>query len=148
MLRPALSREIRVASRTDCTGCGACASICPKGCILMKEDREGFLQPVIEKTECIKCHRCEKVCPILNPETINEGFETLTYAATVTDNKGNATTANVNFAISPADAAFSVAGNDDFVVGSAKIKKNEKKSCRVEKKLYFCSRKCLLSSVG
>ena len=51
----------------------------------MKEDREGFLQPVIEKTECIKCHRCEKVCPILNPETINEGFETLAYAAKNTD---------------------------------------------------------------
>ena len=39
--------NIQLALRDACTGCAACASVCPKGCISMQEDREGFLMPVI-----------------------------------------------------------------------------------------------------
>ena len=47
----------------------------------MKEDREGFLQPKIDRNTCIKCHKCEKTCPILNKETAQKGVETKAYAA-------------------------------------------------------------------
>jgi coenzyme F420-reducing hydrogenase beta subunit len=47
----------------------------------MKEDREGFLQPKIDRKTCIKCHKCEKTCPILNKETVQNGVETKAYAA-------------------------------------------------------------------
>ena len=70
---------IFLASRYDCTGCSACASACPKGCIQMLEDREGFLQPKINTKSCIKCHKCERVCPVLNPEDQSDG-ETKAYA--------------------------------------------------------------------
>lgn len=73
--------RVTLASRTYCTGCGACASTCPNNCIQMKEDREGFLQPVIDTRSCVKCHRCERVCPILNKEKKEDGFETKAYAA-------------------------------------------------------------------
>lgn len=33
--------------RGSCTGCGACASGCPKGAIHMLPDREGFLYPTV-----------------------------------------------------------------------------------------------------
>ena len=33
--------------RGRCTGCGACASGCPKGAIHMLPDREGFLYPTV-----------------------------------------------------------------------------------------------------
>ena len=50
-----------------CTGCGACAAVCPANCIRMERDTEGFLQPVVDQQACIGCSRCQKACPILNP---------------------------------------------------------------------------------
>ena len=73
--------NIVLASHAECIGCGACESSCPKNCIQMTEDREGFLQPSVNTKACIKCHKCEKVCPILNPERIDDGGLTKAYAA-------------------------------------------------------------------
>ena len=53
-------------SRADCSGCSACANICPKNCIAMQRDDEGFAYPKINHEVCIQCGRCEKVCPALN----------------------------------------------------------------------------------
>ena len=58
--RPVLCRA------EDCTGCTACASVCPVNAIAMEPDHEGFLRPVIGE-RCILCHRCEQTCPILHP---------------------------------------------------------------------------------
>ena len=49
--------------KSNCTGCGACMSICPKKAISMVEDSEGFRYPVIDKNKCINCKLCEKICP-------------------------------------------------------------------------------------
>ena len=51
--------------REQCCGCEACANICPKRCITMTEDSEGFCYPVLDEEFCIDCSLCEKVCPIL-----------------------------------------------------------------------------------
>ena len=48
----------------ECSGCGACAAACPKGCITMKPDSEGFLYPQIDAAQCVDCHRCEQACPV------------------------------------------------------------------------------------
>ena len=53
-----------VLNLEKCTACGACAQKCPKKCIELKSDDNGFLSPVINATECIECGLCEKVCPI------------------------------------------------------------------------------------
>ena len=46
-----------------CTGCGACASGCPKGAIHMLPDREGFLYPTVTDA-CIQCGHCAHICPV------------------------------------------------------------------------------------
>ena len=61
-------RNIELAARKVCTGCAACASICPNACILMSEDNEGFLQPRIDEISCTKCHMCEVVCPVFGSD--------------------------------------------------------------------------------
>ena len=49
----------------NCCGCSACANICPKHCIRMTENNEGFLYPQIQEENCVNCGACEKVCPVL-----------------------------------------------------------------------------------
>ena len=57
---------INIKSKEECCGCSACAQRCPKQCIKMLEDEEGFLYPKVDETKCINCHLCEKVCPVAN----------------------------------------------------------------------------------
>lgn len=57
---------IDIIDKTLCCGCWACSNVCPKSCIDMKEDQEGFLYPEVRKADCVDCHLCEKVCPVLN----------------------------------------------------------------------------------
>jgi coenzyme F420-reducing hydrogenase beta subunit len=58
---------IEIKAKENCCGCYACYNICPKQCITMKTDNEGFCYPNINKDKCINCNLCEKVCPIINP---------------------------------------------------------------------------------
>lgn len=52
--------------KKDCNGCGACTLVCPKKCIHMEQDEEGFFYPVIDEKECIKCNRCKNICSNYN----------------------------------------------------------------------------------
>lgn len=58
---------IAVDNKIQCCGCTACAQKCPKHCITMEADEEGFLYPVVDKQSCIDCGLCERVCPVQNP---------------------------------------------------------------------------------
>ena len=58
---------IDILNKKDCCGCSACVQKCPKQCISLKEDNEGFLYPQVNQQECISCGICKKVCPIINP---------------------------------------------------------------------------------
>ena len=48
----------RLAPREHCTGCGACASGCPKGAIHLENGRSH-----IDQSKCIKCGKCAQACP-------------------------------------------------------------------------------------
>lgn len=69
---------IEIVDKSKCCGCTACYNICPKSCIKMEADFEGFKYPVINKDICIDCGLCEKVCPCLK-EQKDEG-EPIAYA--------------------------------------------------------------------
>ncbi len=56
----------QICSPKHCTGCGSCVNACPKQCISLDYDKNGFLHPYINKHQCIDCGRCEKVCPSRN----------------------------------------------------------------------------------
>lgn len=70
---------IKITDKHKCCGCTACVSVCPKKCISLSEDTEGFLYPVVDSVKCIDCGFCELVCPVLHP--VNNGIEPLVYAA-------------------------------------------------------------------
>lgn len=57
---------IKLSEKKDCCGCEACVQRCPKECIEMRLDEEGFSYPRINERLCIDCGLCEKVCPVIN----------------------------------------------------------------------------------
>lgn len=63
---------INIKNKQDCCGCSACAQRCPKQCITMAEDDEGFLYPQVDSSKCVDCHLCEKVCPVINKKEKQE----------------------------------------------------------------------------
>ena len=58
--------EMIASNRADCSGCEACANICPKNAISMIRDAEGFAYPKIDPALCIQCGKCDATCPALN----------------------------------------------------------------------------------
>lgn len=50
--------------KSNCCGCSSCVQACPKNCLEMLEDEEGFLYPHKNVQKCIDCGLCKKVCPI------------------------------------------------------------------------------------
>lgn len=56
----------KIIKKTDCSGCCSCYNACPKHCINMECDEEGFLYPVTDERMCIHCGICQKVCPVLH----------------------------------------------------------------------------------
>lgn len=58
---------INIVNKQDCCGCTACVQRCPKQCISLQGDEEGFLYPKVNVDDCIECGLCEKVCPVIHP---------------------------------------------------------------------------------
>ena len=86
---------------TECSGCTACLNACPKGAILMCEDKEGFLYPSINEDSCIHCNICRKICSWENP--VNNADSTPSVFASVLKDKEerkNSTSGGVFFSIS------------------------------------------------
>lgn len=69
-----------------CTGCRACEQLCPKRCIRMVTDSEGFLTAKIDQGNCIDCGLCVKRCP-QNREDLRNQTAQETWAARLKDDE-------------------------------------------------------------
>lgn len=67
-----MDKTIANVPHDQCTGCGACYNKCPVNAIEMKEDRKGFLSPVVDTDICTNCGLCTKHCPVINREYIRK----------------------------------------------------------------------------
>lgn len=72
-----------ITQKAECCGCSACVLGCPKHCINLAEDAEGFLYPIIDNNVCVKCGKCDSVCPMLHSN--GPQIPLTTYAATNPD---------------------------------------------------------------
>ncbi len=59
---------IQISEKAKCAGCHSCALACPRNCITMKADDEGFLYPEVNEDMCTGCNLCEKACPVIKNE--------------------------------------------------------------------------------
>ena len=91
---------MKLIDKNKCSGCTACMNVCPKNCIKMLPDDEGFLYPQIDDKSCVDCGACIKACPSAK---INEKNELIkAYAVKNKDDKArlNSTSGAVFTAIS------------------------------------------------
>ncbi len=72
---------IHTQDKSLCNGCTACAAVCAHKAIIMQEDSEGFLFPVINNDLCTNCGLCEKICPMGENHRANSGAEQKSYLA-------------------------------------------------------------------
>ena len=78
---------IDIKDKTKCCGCSACMSVCPKSCISMECDDEGFLYPQTDLSLCIGCNACNRVCPMPEAPLTGVPFDgSVSYAASSVDN--------------------------------------------------------------
>lgn len=134
-------------NNANCCGCTACAAICPKDAIAMKEDNEGFLYPTIDKETCIDCGACERVCPIIHTSK-EMPFEQAAYIVQNKDQKilrestaGGAFTAIAKYVLHNNGVVFGVELGSDLTARHVAVEK--------ENDLYrFRNSKYVQSSVG
>lgn len=133
---------IQIKDKSDCCGCTACASICPKDAILMEPDVLGFKYPKVDLNKCIDCGLCEKVC------AFNENYdkslnldEPDIYAArhkdiheVETSRSGAAFIAISDYVLENGGIVYGVGYKDHFVVihkrAMTKVERNEFKGSK------------------
>ncbi len=118
-----------VTDKKLCSGCHACYSVCPKRCISMKADSEGFCYPNIDESKCIDCGMCKRVCPILNKHIGNNGQA---YACINKDenirmhsSSGGVFTLIAEYVINCGGVVFGAAFDDELNVCHTDIKSSE-----------------------
>lgn len=58
--------ETRKEVNVNCCGCAGCVETCPKNCIRMQTNQEGFYKAYFDEDLCIKCNKCVAICPMEN----------------------------------------------------------------------------------
>lgn len=79
-----------ISQLDECCGCGACVCACPKQCISLKYDDEGFYKAYIDESRCVNCGICMQRCPVNIKKSDNSdefSNEIFAYAATSKDNE-------------------------------------------------------------
>lgn len=68
------------SDKSQCCGCTACLSTCPKGAISMHTDDYGFNYPVIDTEHCVECKKCVAVCDFKKSSGNKNSAELSVYA--------------------------------------------------------------------
>ena len=112
---------IEIKEKENCSGCHACANACPKGCISMVSDEEGFWYPQVDKSKCIDCGLCEKVCQIIHKWQPDNSRKTTAIAAInlneeirLKSSSGGIFTLIAEKIINQSGVVFGAAFSDDF----------------------------------
>lgn len=115
-------------NKSECCACTACVNACPKSCISMVQDEEGFAYPVINEATCINCHLCEHVCPVEHPDYGNaENPDTFAVLLRSVEERKKSSSGGAFYAI----ASF-VLKNQGLVIGSTMDEKHQVRHIAVE----------------
>lgn len=125
LLPPDITQKLDMSS---CTGCGACAEICPTNAIGIKPNERGFMNPVVNKEKCVYCGKCTKRCIALNPEYKNNS-EPKCYAVMANDEVRKVSSSGGMFTLA-AEYVLSLGG---YICGAAFNRKFEVEHIVIDK---------------
>lgn len=115
---------INGVGKKKCTGCFACYSVCPRKCIEMVADVEGFLYPEVDDTRCVHCGMCKQVC-VAQCRTMEKQKSSIYAAANKNEFERNAGSSGGIFSI----LAKYILGIGGVVFGAAYIDGTVKHVC-------------------
>lgn len=112
---------ICIENKEKCCGCAACSNICPRSCIKMMVDEEGFLYPQINKDDCINCGLCDRVCPEINYVSDKGNIKCLAVQCVEKKDRARSTagggvTPLANWVLENRGVVYGAAYDKDFVV--------------------------------
>jgi coenzyme F420-reducing hydrogenase beta subunit len=117
---------LEIKDKSLCSGCHSCKNICPKHCIEMKIDEEGFYYPHIDKEECVNCNLCIQHCPIQNDMTVKN--EPKAYACynkndviRMKSSSGGMFSLFTEYIINNSGVVFGASFDDEFMVHHIKV---------------------------
>ena len=119
----------RICDSDKCTGCSACANICPVGAIEMKPAKIGHIFPAISDS-CIECNRCVKVCPVNKPLKLQSPNKTLAFwmkddEEHRTSTSGGAAACFTNYVLDKGGVVYGCASLPHGIIEHIRIDKKE-----------------------
>ena len=115
-----------ICRNTDCTGCGACVSVCPKGAVLLKEGRLGALNSSVDTERCIDCGLCTKVCPVTSPVSLTKprkSYASYAYSSQerTTSSSGGAAAVLTEYVIKKGGVVYGCAMQSGMKIGHIRV---------------------------
>lgn len=117
---------LEICNNTQCTGCGACVSVCPKGAVSLKEGRLGALCSSIDVERCIDCGLCTKVCPMTSPAKFGKSrkaYATYAYSSQdrATSSSGGAASVMTNHFIKKGGVVYGCAMKSGIKIAHIRV---------------------------
>lgn len=63
-------KNIAVPTKSQCSGCGACVSVCAASAIRLDINPYGYYQAYVDENKCLSCGLCQNVCARLLEEPV------------------------------------------------------------------------------
>ena len=123
---------IRITDKSKCTGCTACVTACPRQCIVMRRDRQGFDYPVANPDLCIDCGKCDDICPVTTP--LQPKPELAAFAARIPEYVQSSSSGGVfmhlaSQTIESGGVVFGAVVNQDLTVGHCEAESMDQVAC-------------------
>ena len=137
--------NIEIISKEACFSCRSCEQSCPKKCIQMLENEEGFLYPSVTKDNCIDCGVCLKHCPVKINHLVEKDFDKEFYALKLSDSdklqessSGGLFSGLAEYVLDCGGVVFGAAYNGDLQVNHVSVS-NYEKLCLLKGSKYVTS---------
>lgn len=133
-----------------CYGCFACANVCPKNCIELKQNDEGFFMPHVNTEKCVDCGLCDKVCIIdkSNDDLIKHSRKPTCYYGYHKNDELRKRSASGGIAYALSDYCIRSGGVVFGVVGKLFEDVHHVKACTSEELKALCGSKYVQSRIG